>query len=299
MRVACLALMLALMPGLVIGDGAALAQPGLEQKVEQLEKQLRALQRRVFDNSSPYFSDDAGDDAPFAPTAATGRSALLADLSARMDSLEVELGRLTGRIEELQFANRKLEDALGRFRQDADLRFQALERGGNAGESAVDDRAGDRSQSAGDSGAFERSGDQAAAPSSALPEGSPQEQYDYAFSLLRRGAFEQAETAFTSFLDQHPQHALAGNAQYWLGETFYVRQMYPRAAQAFLNGFEKYGDSAKSPDNLLKLGITLGALGQTQEACDALQELDRRFPDAEARIRDRMAAERARLDCNG
>lgn len=301
-RMACLALVLGLMPTLASG-GAALAQSDLERKVEQLEKQLRAVQREIFDNDSPYFRDDTADgDAAAFPAGPVGRPALLADLSARMDSLEAELGRLTGRIEELQFANRQLKDTLERFRKDADLRFQALERGGLAGTpgfagaAAADDSGDARPQDA--AAPAETASERADAPTSALPEGSPQDQYDHAFGLLRRGAFAEAETAFGAFLDRHPQHALAGNAQYWLGESFYVRQMYPRAAQAFLNGFETYGDSAKAPDNLLKLGMTLGALGQTGEACDALDELDRRFPDAEARIRDRMAAERARLDCS-
>jgi len=301
-------LMPGLIPGLTPGGGSAAAQSDLAQKVERLEKQLRAVQRQVFDNDSPYFADGAGDNAGERPPAAGGdRASLLADLSARMDSLEAELQRLTGRVEELQFANRRLAQELERFRRDADLRFQALEAGGTApggAGSAAGQSAGRNSDSAAardaeaDAGRGESGADTESASSSVLPEGGPQAQYDHAFGLLRRGAFAEAETALTAFLDRHPKHELAGNAQYWLGESFYVRQMYPRAAQAFLNGFENYGDSAKAPDNLLKLGMTLGALGQADEACDALDELDRRFPEAEARIRDRMAAERARLGCS-
>src|SRR3546814_19535879 len=49
---------------------------------------------------------------------------------------------------------------------------------------------------------------------------------------------------------------------YWLGETYYVRQRYQDAAVAFLEGYQKYPKSPKAADNLLKLGMALGPVGQ-------------------------------------
>ena len=98
-----------------------------------------------------------------------------------------------------------------------------------------------------------------------MPEGTPQQQYDYAFGLLRQANYAGAEEAFSAFLVENPDHTLAGNAKYWLGETYYVRGNYQQAAVTFAEGFESYPDNSKAPDNLLKLGMSLASLGSTQD----------------------------------
>ena len=83
---------------------------------------------------------------------------------------------------------------------------------------------------------------------------SPQLDYDHIIALLRRADYSTAEKAIGSFLQRYPEHELAGNVAYWLGETFYVRKAYAAAAQAFAEGIESYDQSVKIPDMLLKLG---------------------------------------------
>lgn len=117
-------------------------------------------------------------------------------------------------------------------------------------------------------------------PASAL-EGTPEQRYDAAFNLLQSKRFTEAETAFQSFLQDHPKHELAGNAQYWLGEAYYVQKDYERAASAFLEGYKSYRTSSKSPDNLLKLGMTLAILNQKSDACAVFAELQDRYPNAQ------------------
>ena len=72
--------------------------------------------------------------------------------------------------------------------------------------------------------------------------GTPQSQYDYALSLmLGQQDFAAAEQALKAFVEQHPQDDLTGNAQYWLGETYYVRgRSYQNAAFAFAEGYQRY-----------------------------------------------------------
>ncbi|MBK1697327.1 tol-pal system protein YbgF [Rhodovibrio salinarum] len=140
-------------------------------------------------------------------------------------------------------------------------------------------------------------GQQTAAAEVELPDGSPQEQYDYAFGLLRQADYAQAEQALTKFLNQHPEHTLAGNAQYWLGETFYVRGNYERAAVTFAEGFQTYPDSQKAPDNLLKLGMSLAQIDRTEDACGIFAELQSRYPDAKQNILQRAQREQSRLSC--
>ena len=72
-----------------------------------------------------------------------------------------------------------------------------------------------------------------------------------------------------SFIQRYPNDSLAGNAQYWLGETYYVRKDYNNAAAVFAEGYQKYPKGGKAADNLLKLGMALGQLGQKTDACRA------------------------------
>ncbi|MDZ7712244.1 MAG: tol-pal system protein YbgF [Rhodovibrio sp.] len=130
-----------------------------------------------------------------------------------------------------------------------------------------------------------------------MPDGPPQAQYDYAFGLLRQADYAEAEQALSKFLDKHPEHELAGNAKYWLGETFYVRGNYERAAVTFAEGFQTYPESQKAPDNLLKLGMSLAQIDRTEDACGIFAELQSRYPDAKNNILQRAEREQSRLNC--
>ncbi len=127
--------------------------------------------------------------------------------------------------------------------------------------------------------------------------GTPQDQYNAAFSLLRQARYEDAEQALRGFVQHYPKDTLAPAAQYWLGETFYVRKDYTNAAAAFADGYERYPKSPKGPDFLLKLGMSLANAGQKDHACRAYQRLDRDYPQAAGEIRDRSGAEKKRLGC--
>ena len=83
-----------------------------------------------------------------------------------------------------------------------------------------------------------------------------------------------------NFIQAHPDHELSGNAQYWLGETYYVRKNYEDAVVAYLEGYQKYPKNQKAPDNLLKLGMSLANLGKKQEACATFTQLRQKFPKA-------------------
>jgi tol-pal system protein YbgF len=130
-----------------------------------------------------------------------------------------------------------------------------------------------------------------------LPAGTPQERYNYAYKLLVQSDYADAEAAFREFLGAHPQDALAGNAQYWLGETYYVRGQYEPAAQAFLQGYQGYPKGAKAPDSLLKLGMSLAAMKKNPEACAALGQLGKEFASAPPHVKDAATRERSKIGC--
>lgn len=130
-----------------------------------------------------------------------------------------------------------------------------------------------------------------------LPAGTPQERYNYAYKLLVQSDYADAESAFREFLGAHGQDALAGNAQYWLGETYYVRGQYEPAAQAFLQGYQGYPKGAKAPDSLLKLGMSLSAMKKNPEACAALGQLGKEFASAPPHVKDAAIRERTKIGC--
>ncbi len=131
-----------------------------------------------------------------------------------------------------------------------------------------------------------------------LPGETPREQYEYAIGLLQKGQYPEAEVALKSFVKDHPSDPLAGNAQYWLGETYYARKDFKSAAVAFAEGYQKYPNSSKAADNLLKLGMSLGQNGQKDNACVALKQLDKKYPDATEAIKDRSARAKQRFGCS-
>jgi tol-pal system protein YbgF len=131
----------------------------------------------------------------------------------------------------------------------------------------------------------------------ALPSGSVSAQYNSAFGLLRKADYPAAEEALRSFVRQHPRDPLAGNAQYWLGESFYARGQYSEAAAAFADGYKRYPRGPKAADGLLKLGMSLDRADQKHNACIALMQLDRDFPHPGSAVRDRAAQEKKKLGC--
>jgi tol-pal system protein YbgF len=133
------------------------------------------------------------------------------------------------------------------------------------------------------------------APAETGPE--PQRLYEQAYGYLLQKDYGAAEQSFEDFLKRHPGHHLAGNAQYWLGETFFVRGQFRPAAAAFLKGYQDYGASQKAPESLLKLAMSLQRLGQKDAACSSYNELATKFPNPPAHVRSLAQTERQRSGC--
>jgi tol-pal system protein YbgF len=252
------------------------------------------------------------------------------DTETRLNAVSDQMRQLTGRIEELTNTVNQLKTQLDRQASDTDLRFSQLQGGGGAGVapqgppgtatallppgSRPPPGAGaDLSQPPSRSGNLgsltapsqppappppvEAPPQTAAAGAGALPAGNAQDQYNYAMGLLTQANYPAAEQAMRAFVERYPKDPLAGNAQYWLGETFYVRKDYGNAATAFAQGYEKYPKGPKAADDLLKLGMSLQALNQKADACRAYARLQRDFPAPPQTIKDRLASEKQRAGC--
>ena len=130
------------------------------------------------------------------------------------------------------------------------------------------------------------------------PSVSPTQAYNAAYAFIEVNDLAAAEVAFQNFLDQYPDHDLASNAGYWLGESFYARDMYGAAVRAFAGSVRDNRDGRKAPDALLKLSMTLAVLGQKSEACRLLDFLPQEYPDASDDVLSRTDAERRKLVCS-
>jgi tol-pal system protein YbgF len=237
---------------------------------------------------------------------------LLGRMQVRISELERLVQDLTGKVEQATYDNRQLKAQLDNALGDVQYRLNALEGNptpapGNAPSAGMAQTgAGGASPSAdqgvlgyipGGQGPASPGNSGGSAAAGILPDAPEPEQYNYAFSMLHKADYAGAEQAFKAFLAQHPNGNLAGNAQYWLGETYYVRGDYEQAAVAFMSGYKTYPQSTKGPDNLLKLGMAMANLGKAKEACAAFGRLGSQYPRAAEAIKRRAGAEMSRLGC--
>lgn len=123
---------------------------------------------------------------------------------------------------------------------------------------------------------------------------SAREIYDQGLSAVKRGDYPTSRTLLSRFIENNPSHTLLGNAHYWLGESYYAQNDYKEAAKHFLKGFQTGTGGVKAPDNLLKLAMSLHALGKTNEACTALAKMDSSFSDSDRPVATKKAAEKKR-----
>lgn len=246
-------------------------------RIDQLENQVQTLSRAVYRGTPMPASAATGGDAA-AIANATG-------FETRLTQIEEQQRALTGQIEKITFDLQKLKDTVARQQADIEQRFQQQQAAPQPApaitpESAPVPEKPDTSAS----GNFGGNG--------------PAEQlYEQAFADIKDAKFSEAETGFKKFLSSYPDHPLAANAQYWLGESYYGRADYKTAAKTFAQGYQAYPKSAKASDSLLKLGLSLSRLGKKDDACLSLRQLQKDVTDAGNILRKRGDKEIKTLAC--
>jgi tol-pal system protein YbgF len=184
----------------------------------------------------------------------------LLQLSQRIDVLETQMRQQRGELEELQNSNDTLRKQQRDLYADLDRRLTALQAGAKTG--SADGSA------AGGAAATDTGGDQAA--------------YARAFDALKSTDYAGAITRFRDFIRTYPQSQLGGNAQYWLGEAYYVTHDYDNAAIAFRAVGEQYPQSPKVPDAMVKLGLTQIDQKKLVDARATLKQVVQRYPGSDA-----------------
>jgi len=188
----------------------------------------------------------------------------LLQMAQRIDALQADLSRMRGEVELLQNQSEGGKSQSRALYGDLEKRLAALETLGGVGGAA-----------AGAAGAG------SALPAAPAP-GGEQGAYDAAFSALKGADYPKAISGFKGFVASYPQSPLASNAQYWLGEAYYVTRDYPNAITAFQTVTAQWPDSRKAPDALVKIGFTQAALGRNGDAKVTLESVLQRYPGTEA-----------------
>ncbi|MBP2557899.1 tol-pal system protein YbgF [Neorhizobium galegae] len=127
--------------------------------------------------------------------------------------------------------------------------------------------------------------------------GSENDAYQTAYNHVLAGDYPLAEKEFNGYLAAYPKGAKVADASFWLGESQYSQGKYNDAAKTFLNAHQTYGKSPKAPEMLLKLGMSLAALDNTDTACATLKEVTRRYPSAPKAVLAKVGSEQKRLAC--
>ena len=296
---------------------------GLSRRVEQLEEQLVDLQVTIGTLESIARSGGGGGAGAGRGGSGGGFSGSASD-AARIEGMETQLRALSAEVQRLTNQVRQLGGSPGtgremdrgdagggdhRFASDSDTSRPAPRInetitstgfGSTTVRGAEGDPIGSLLQGAPSAGAPAAGYSGRETEVAALPAaggGSPKQDYETAYGYLLKQDYGAAEAAFDDFLQRYPTDPLAGNAQYWLGETHFVRGSYKPAAAAFLKGYQNFAKGNKAPDSLLKLAMSLDRLGQKDAACSSFRELTVKFPSAPVHVKGRADTEMKRLGC--
>jgi tol-pal system protein YbgF len=135
------------------------------------------------------------------------------------------------------------------------------------------------------------------ATATAPPSATSRDAFDLGYGYVQHRDYALAEETFRDFLKRSPSDRLAGDAQYWLGESLFQRQAFRDAADAFLVMSKKYEISVKAPDALLRLGESLAAIKEKELACATFGEVLRKYPRASTNVKQAVDREQKREHC--
>lgn len=204
----------------------------------------------------------------------------LVNLSQQVGVVERRGDEIQGRVEELEHRSEGTGERQRQLYVDLDTRIQELE-------ASIRDR---NSVSVMDGGTL--------APGQLpMPSGSDRDNYQAAFELLKEQRYEPAASAFEQFLVTFPDSELADNAQYWLAESHYVTQVFEQALGEFEVVINRFPQSRKVPDALLKMGYCNYELKRWSAARTALSRVQTEYSETTAA---RLAGQRLqRMDVEG
>ena len=293
------------------------------ETLEQIQKDIKTLEKAVYSSSINSNNLSAGSNLNDNSEDVLTRHLL------KLSEIENQFQQLTNKFEEINFKLDKLSNRISKVQADNQLRFQDIEDNMSneiSSEKKITKKTknlekeilpgSSQPQDLGsisykDSSTNETTQKTQSIETTAtivtetfqaeekiLPDESPDKQYKFATSFLKVGDYSTAERAFREFVNTHPEHDLAGNAQYWYAETFRIRQLYTDAASAYLEGYQKYPKGEKAPINLLKLGVSMVQIGEKDQGCKMINGVEKQYPKASQSVIQKAKYESQKFECN-
>ncbi|WP_162806537.1 YbgF trimerization domain-containing protein [Sphingosinicella terrae] len=275
---------------------ASVASPGLaqradsvERRVDRLEQELRAVQRRVFPNGRAQFVEpEIQPEAGGQPRPAVSGDAL-SNLAARVDAMETQLRSLTGQVEEQGYRTRQIEEQISRLRTDVQGRLDRLEQPVQPVETAPP---------ASRPAAQPEPSTAEPAPPSAAPAADPAEEaYNAGYRLWDSGRFAEAQQALETAATTYPNSPWTSWMRNLQGRAYLDDDKPATAARVFLANYQDNPRGARAADSLYFLGQSLTRLNRRAEACRVYNELEQVYPSMRDFIRQRLPQARTDARC--
>ncbi|MDQ2878688.1 MAG: hypothetical protein M3R41_06400 [Pseudomonadota bacterium] len=282
---------------------AATAQTQVEGRVDRLESEMRAVQRKVFPGGAGQaIAPENSPQAPEPIVPGSPSNGAVTDLSARVDALESQLARLTGQVETTGHRVQLLEESFAAYKRATDVRLKSLE-GGTAviAGGTTDDpapiapgRATAKPNPKAEIGKADASkvakdparGAKIAAIEKPSSGDAGEDAYLYGYRLWAAKLYPEAETQLKSVIATYPTHKRLSYARNLLGRSYLDegtqtgdRAAVKNAANTFLENYQKTPDGDRAPESLYFLGQSLNKLDAASGACRAYDELGRVYAD--------------------
>ena len=296
----------------------------LNEIIELMQKDLKTLERAVYSENFSLNNENNDNSNNLDQNS----EEVLTKHLLKLSEIEKQFQELTNKFEEINFKIDKLSSRLSKVQADNQLRFQQLEQGvvnkiddqqlSSLPTENNDEQILPGSSQPQDLGSISYKDNETnlenqitqsvettgaivtetfEAEEKILPDTTIDKKYEFATSLLKVGDYNTAERAFREFVITHPDHNLAGSAQYWYAETFRIRQLYTDAASAYLEGYQKYPKGEKAPINLLKLGVSLVQIGEKDQGCLMIKGVQKQYPKANQSVLQKAKYEEKKFEC--
>lgn len=289
--------------GLILLASAAApvaAQRGetVDRRVDRLEQEMRAVQRRVFPGGRNQTVDPE-----IRPEVETGQPSLsgdaLGNLVERVNALETQLRVLTGQVEEQDYRTRQMEEQVTRLRTDLQARVDRLEQQAREAAAAATPPP-ERETPARTTRPAAEPAEPVAEPaaSTAAAADPAEEAYNAGYRLWNAGNFAEAATALEAVGTRYPNSRWASWARNLHGRSLLDDNKPAAAARVFLANYEGNPRGERAADSLYFLGQALTRLDRRTEACRVYDELARVYPEMRDFIRTRLPQARSAARCS-
>lgn len=282
---------LILLAGVAMPAAPAAAQRAtIDQRLDRIERELRAVQRRVFPGGAvPVIEPEIRAPETAAPGLASGDA--LSSLTARVDAMEGQLRNITGQTEENSYRLRRLEEELSGLRADVLARLDRLERRAEPPAAPEPVAAAPEPETA---ATPEEPAVEPAEPAAADP---AEQAYNAGYRLWNAGRYGEAQQALEAAAERYKDSRWASWAKNLAGRAYLDDGKPATAARLFLANYTDNPRGERAADSLYFLGIALTQLDRQAEACRVYDELAEVYPDMRSFLRQRLPAARAEADC--